>query len=220
MAGNVNAPAHPFDLDIMHVEDIGKFRHDVFELPLQAPIAADLVAGFDGRGLAFNVGQDGGNLRHFLFDFRLQLRDLLVRFHKVEPLIELEMLLDVQLVAELLHADVVDVEGAARSHGANAVKNIFRVLRARHRVHHHVGVGQNAVNGVGHGARHLFRALEGDVTIQPDGQIGEVAVAGAPNADAIQFEHARYARYGILDLRSHAFRSCIKERVNGAAGQP
>ena len=61
------------------------------------------------------------------------------------------MLFDMELPAELLDADIVHVEIAMSGNPANAVEDIFSMLRARDRLHGYIRVGQNAVNRLGDG---------------------------------------------------------------------
>ena len=91
--------------------------------------------------------------------------------------------------------------------------------RARQRLHGHVGVGQNAVNGVGHGGGQLAGALKSHRAREPHGEIGEIAVPGAADAHAIDFEDAVNARDRVVDLGAHARRRGVEQRVDGAASQ-
>jgi len=69
--------------------------------------------------------------------------------------------------------------------GANAIENIFCQRRAGDGMDDDIGIGQNVVDGPGDFIGDLTGALEGDVAGEADGNVGEVAVAGAANADAV-----------------------------------
>ena len=129
------------------------------------------------------------------------------------------MLLDIQAAGEILHADVVHVQVMARGYRANAVENIFGALGAGQWLHGHVGVGQDAVDGGGYGGHQLLGTLEGYGAGEAYGEIGEVAVAGAADAHAIDFKDAFHVEDCIGDLGANAGGSGVEQGVDGAAGQ-
>src|SRR5258708_6959134 len=122
-----------------------------------------------------------------------------------------------QVSVKILHADVVDVEVVASRDRANAVKNIFRTLRARQRLHGYIGVGKNAVNCGGHGFHQLFGALKSNRAREAYGEIGEVAVAGPADAHPSNLQHALDAREGRDDLGANSPPSGPEPRVGCAA---
>ncbi len=129
------------------------------------------------------------------------------------------MLLHVQTAGEILHADVVDIEVVAGGDGAYAVENIFRALGARQRLNGDVGVRKNSVDRGGYRCYQLLGPLESYSAGQADREIGEIAVAGAANSHASNFEDAIHARNSIGDLNADTGRSSIKQRVDGAPRQ-
>src|SRR3954470_3957263 len=131
-----------------------------------------------------------------------------------EALIELDMLLDVKLASEVLHAHVVDVQIVPRSDSANPIENILGALRPRDRAHHHVSIGQNVVDGAGHVVGDLLRALEGHVAGHSYRDIGEVAIAGATNANAINLKHTFHAGNSLANSGSHTGGSGIEQGVD------
>src|SRR5450432_3601511 len=70
----------------------------------------------------------------------------------------------------------------ARGHGADAVEDVLRQSRAGDGMDDDVGIGQDVVYGTGDLVRNLPGALEGDVAGESDGNVGEVAIAGAAGA--------------------------------------
>ena len=191
-----------------------------FQLPLEIGVADQLVAGFDGGGLALDVGEDVGDFGHVAAHVGFQFGDLIMGALQGHAFVEFDVLFDVEATREILHADVVDVEVVAGGDGANAVENIFRALGARQRLHGDVGIGKDVANRGGHGFDQLLGALEGDGAGETNGKIGEVAVAGAADAHATDFEHAIDARDGVGDLGADAGGSGVEQGVNGAARQP
>ena len=99
-------------------------------------------------------------------------------------------------------------------------KIFSRALRARKRLHGHVGVGQDSVHCLGHSRGQLPGALEGHSPRQSHGKIGEVAVPGPADADAVDLEHAFDAQHRIVNFGAHARRRSIEQRINRAARQP
>ena len=87
------------------------------------------------------------------------------------------------------------------------------------RLHGHVGVGKNLAHGLGHGSGQLAGALESHGARESHGEIGEIAVPGPADADAIDFENAVDAQNRVVDLGSHSRRRSIEQSIDGAAGQ-
>src|SRR5206468_4512035 len=108
---------------------------------------------------------------------------------------------------EILHADVMDVEVVAGSHGSDTVENILGPRRTRHRVHHHVSIWQHFMHRIGNCGRHLLRALEGDIARHTNGKIGEVTVTRAPDAYSVNLEQAIHTRNRGENLAADTGRS-------------
>src|SRR5713226_877158 len=100
------------------------------------------------------------------------------------------MLLDVELVVVLLHADVMDGEVGAGGDGANAVVDAFGARGDGDGVDDDIGTGKVALDGGGGGSGDLLGALEGEVAGHAESDVGEVAGAGAAGADAVDGEDA------------------------------
>ena len=105
-------------------------------------------------------------------------------------LIDLEVLLDVELVVILLHADVVNGEVGAGGDGADAVVDAFGAGGGGDGVDDDVGAGEMALDGGSGGCGDLLGALEGEIARHAEGDIGEVVGAGATSADAVDGEDA------------------------------
>ncbi len=218
-AGDVDAAAHPFDEDFVHIEDLGELGGDGLQTPFQFGVMQQFVAGLDGGRLAFDVGEDRGNFRDVLANLGLEHGHAVVGFFQAQAFVEFEMLFDVEMALEILHADVVQVEIVTGGDGADAIENIFRTQGAGHGVHDDVGIGQHFVDGAGYGFRHLLRALERDVAGHADGEVGEVAVAGAANAHAVYLEQAVHGRNRSNNLAAHSGGSGIEQGVDRLTGQ-
>jgi hypothetical protein len=83
-----------------------------------------------------------------------------------------------------------------------------------------IGVGKNTVDRCGDGFHQLFGSLEGDGAGEADGEIGKVAIAGAPDADAADFEYAIHARNFTDNLGTNPGGSGIEQSIDGAPCQP
>src|SRR5438128_5486550 len=122
--------------------------------------------------------------------------------------------------AEVLHADVVYVQVVAGSDSPDAIENVFSALSAGTRVHHHIGVGQNAVHAGCDRVCDLFRALKGYIARQPDRKIREVAVTGSADAYATDFQYAPDFGNRIDDQVAHAGWTGIEQRGHGRTREP
>ena len=91
----------------------------------------DFFRLFDGRRLALDVCEDVGNLRDVAAHVGFEFGDLIMRVFERHALVEFDVLFDVKVAGEILHADVVHVEIVVRRDGADAVEDVFRTLRAR-----------------------------------------------------------------------------------------
>src|SRR5690348_16972832 len=188
VAGDIQAAAHALEENLVHVDDFRKFGDDFLEPLFQVRILHDLVSAFNGGRFTFDMGQYGVDLGHFVTDFCFQDCDPVMRVFQAEPFVKFEMLLDVQISPEILHADVVHVEVVPSRDCPYTVKNILAMLGTGNGMDHDVSVWKHIVNCGSHRVHDLFGALKGDVTVKTDGKVGEVAVPCASNAHAIDFE--------------------------------
>ena len=137
-------------------------------------------------------------------------------------LVDFEVLLDVELVVILLHADVVDGEVGAGGDGADAVVDAFGEGGGGDGVDDDVGAGEMALDGLGGGHGDLLGALEGEVAGHAEGDVGEVAGAGAAGADAVDGEDAvdggEFADE-VAVLGAGLRWGGVGEGVDGAAGE-
>jgi len=203
----------------VNVHDFGKFSGNIAQLLLEFRLPNNLFSRFDGRRLAFDVSEDGHDFGDFTAHLGLEAADFVVGLLHAELLVEFEMLLDMQVAVEILHTDVVDIEIVTGSDGANAVKNIFGATSARNGVDHDIGVGKNFTHLGADGIGDLLGALEGEVALESDGDIGEIAVTGFTEADAFDFKDAIDGADAVLDQAAHADRRGIEQGVHGTSGQ-
>ena len=136
-------------------------------------------------------------------------------------LVDFEVLLDVELVVVLLHADVVNVEVGAGGDGADAVVEAFGARGGGDGVDDDVGAGEMALDRVFGGHGDLLGALEGEVAGHAEGDVGEVAGAGAASADSVDGEDAVDGgevadKFAVLG--ADLWRRGVGEGVDGAAG--
>ena len=87
-------------------------------------------------------------------------------------------------------------------------------------MHHNICVGQDLAHPRRYRIGHLLRALESGIAFQSDGNIGEIAVAGFSEPDALHLQHAIDGSDAIQYLVAHAGRRRIEQRINCSAGQP
>src|SRR5579864_353132 len=219
VTGNEKMPTNALQNKFVYIENFGELRGHGSQSALEFGIADQSLRRLDGRGLALDVRQDVGDFGNVAPHCRFQLGDLIVGLLHRHALIKFHVLLHVNLTRDVLHTDVVDVQVVASGNGANAIENIFRTLGARQRLHGDVSIGKDAVNGFSRGCHQLARALKGHGTRQADGKVGEVAIAGAANPDAIDFKHSIDARDRIDDLGAHPCGGGVEQGIDGSAGQ-
>src|SRR5580704_16745236 len=203
----------------MSVKDFGKLCSHGFQSLFEPRIADQLLGGFDGGGLALDVGQDVGDFRNIATHVRFELGYLIVGLFESHAFVKLNMLLHVQVPGQILHADVMHVQIPVGGDGANAVKNVLRAQGARKRLHGHIGIGQNVTNRVADCRYQLARTLEGYAAGEAHRDIGKIPVAGAADAYPVHFQNAIHVGDSILNLGSHSGGGGVEQRVNRAPGQ-
>ena len=114
-----------------------------------------------------------------------------------------------------MHLQVV-----ALGDGADDVEEALAAGGARLHVDHHVGLGQAGAHGFFHLVRDGVDALEGQRAGDADGEVNEVARAGAARADALNAHHARHARDRGFDLSAQAGGRRVQQHVHRALAQP
>ena len=210
------------DEDFVDVEDLGEGLGDAAEADFELAVAFERGWALDGGGLAFDVGEDGGDLGDLAADLGLELGDEGVGGGERHGFVDFEVLLDVELMVELLHADVVDGEVGAGGDGADAVVDAFGEGGGGDGVDDDVGSGEMALDGVGGGEGDLLGALEGEVAGHAEGDVGEVVGAGAAGAEAIDGEDAvdgGEVADDVAGLGAGFGRGGVGEGVDGAAGE-
>jgi hypothetical protein len=78
----------------VRIDDFREFSGDRTETALKSGILDDLLAGFDGRRLAFDVREDCGDFRNLRPNFVFEGRNLVVSGLHGETLVHFKMLLD------------------------------------------------------------------------------------------------------------------------------
>src|SRR5262249_36358036 len=166
------------------------------------------------------MSKDGGDFRNLTADLRFQSRHDIVGLFEAQGFVELQVLLHMQTSGKILDTHVMDAEVVARSHSANTVENIFMPGFARDGVDDYIAIGKDVVNRVRDLRHRLSGTLEGDVASQAHGQVGKVAVAGASNADPLDFDHAADLEHRIDDARAVAGGRGVEQRVDRLPRQP
>src|ERR1700733_1545909 len=167
------------DEDFVDVEDLGEGLGGAAEADFELAVALERGGTLDGGGLAFDVGEDGGDLGDLAADVGFELRYESVGGGERHGFADFEMLFDVELVVELLDGNVVDVEVGAGGDGADAVVDAFGERCGGDGMDDDVGSGEMAADGGGGGESDLLGALEGEVAWHAEGDVGEVVGAGA-----------------------------------------
>src|SRR5690348_8490686 len=110
----------------------------MFDRLFQLTITRDLVAAFDGRRLTFNVGEDGRDFRQVAANLTFEYRHLVMGLLERKALVELQVLLDMEASAQVLDANVVNVEIGPGGDGANAIEDVLAAAGARRGVDHNI----------------------------------------------------------------------------------
>ncbi len=181
MTADVNVIAHTFHFDVVHIKHFRELRGDCPQSMFQMRVLRELLAGFDGRGLAFNVGKDVRNFRNFLTNFRFEPTHMLVRNSQRHLLIHFQVLLNVKTTMQVLNAHIMHIQVVPRGDRAHPVKNIFRRTRTRDRANDHVSVGQDPMHRPGNFVGNLSGPLKSNATRKSYGDVGE-ALNFLPNS--------------------------------------
>jgi hypothetical protein len=210
------------DEDFVDVEDLGEGLGGSTEADFELAVAFEGVGALDGGRFAFDVGEDGGYLGDLAAHLGLELGDEGVGCAEGHGLVDLEVLLDVELVVVLLDADVVDGEVGASGDSADAVVHAFGARGDGDGVDDDVGSGEVALDGGGSGHGDLLGALEGEVARHAEGDVGEVAGAGAAGANAVDGENAvdggEFANE-VAGLRAGLHGGRVGEGVDGSTSE-
>ena len=113
------------DEDLVDVEDLREGLGAAAEADFELAVALERGGTLDGGGLAFDVGEDGGDLGDLATHLGFELGDEVVGDAEGHGLADFEVLLDVERLVVLLHADVVDSEVGTSGDGADAVVEAF-----------------------------------------------------------------------------------------------
>src|SRR5579872_592375 len=219
MARKIEPSPNTLKNKFVHIENLGKLRSDGPQSMFQFGITDKFLRRFNCGGFALDVSQDVGNLRDISSHIGFELCDLIVGLLEGHALVEFDVLLDVKVAGKILHADVVNIEIFMRGDSTNAIKNVFGALRTRQRLNGHVGVRQDTTHGLGDCGGQLTGALKRNGAGEADSEIGEVAISGATDADAVHFDDSWDAQDRIVNLRSNTGGSRIEQGVNRTAGE-
>src|SRR5690242_3541071 len=204
----------------MQIKYFPEIPDNPLEPSFEVAIFPNLVPRLNGRRLAFDVGEDGGDFRHFATNFRFQGGYAVMRLQQAELFVQFQVLLHVQLTTQVLHAHVVDVQVVAHGHRADAVEYVFPTVRLGNGVDHHVCLGQHAMHRRFYRVRHLLRALKGEIPSYADGNVSKVVVSRAANAHSVQCQHSFQLGNFVDDAGADPGGGRIQQGVNSLARQP
>src|SRR5215469_1393579 len=199
---------------IVHIQNFGKLRGNRSKTMLKFCIAHQFFRSFDRRRLAFDVSKDLCDLRDVTAHVGFQVRDLVVSLLKRHPLVEFNVLLDMKLSSEVLHAYVVHIQISVSRDGSDAIKDVLRVLCPREGLHRDVGVGEYTPHGFRDCCHKLAGTLKCDGACKSYSEVGEVAVACSADPHAVDFQYSVYPGDCIVNLGAHTGGSRIEQRVD------
>src|SRR5215813_2713813 len=87
-------------------------------------------------------------------------------------------------------------------------------------MNHDVRIGQDLMDASGNFTRNLLRSLESEISRQSEGNVGEIAISGAPDAHSVNFQHSFDPANYVHDLRSHTRRSRIEQGIHCSTSKP
>src|SRR6185437_5983456 len=137
--------------DLVGVENLRKGRGSAAEADFELAVTFDRCRPLNGGGLAFDVGNDSRDSGDFAAHLGFEPGSQGVGVAQGHGLVDFEVLLHVQLVIVLLHADVMDSEVGASGDCADAVVDALSERGDGHGVDDDVGVGKMALDGGGGG---------------------------------------------------------------------
>jgi len=132
--------------------------------------------------------------------------------------VHFQMQLDKKLAGLLHRGQIMNGEAQALRRGANRFKKMFSLWRSRLRVHI---TSEGTISptrffdGVAQGM-HLLEACRSSPRSQLHPQSGD---ARAPNAHAIDIQHAIHARYGLGDFLLQPLRRRVQQGVQRASAK-
>ena len=160
----------------------------------------------DGGGFALDVGEDGGDFGDVVAHLGFEGGDDVVGFAERHALVYFKVLLDVERAVVLLDADVVDGEVGAGGYGSYAVEDALAEGGRGDSVDDYVRTGQAGLDGGCGCEGDLLGALEREVAGHAEGDVGEVAGAGAAGADAVDGHDAVDGQKVVDRSRCGSFR--------------
>ena len=134
---------------------------------------------------------------------------------RLDAFVHFQVQLDEEPMIELVRGKFVDGEAAPLRDGANGFEEIFVGLGARLDVHHHVR-GNNLRDAFFHGVAGGVGLLQAGGARDADGDVHEIALAGAAHAHAFGLQHAFGFVHGGFDAFAQAVGSDVEQRVGGA----
>ena len=125
VAGEVQVISHARYGNLVDVDDLWQRSRHTAQLLLQTTVLLDAVGCFDGGGFAFNVRQHVAHFRRGAVHLLFQLTYKAMCLHQRQRLVNLNVLLDMQAIFVLLHAEVVQGYVVERGHAADAIEDVF-----------------------------------------------------------------------------------------------
>jgi hypothetical protein len=112
----------------------------VAQAGLDLAVAFDAYRQLDSRGFAFDMGEDGVDLRDLGANLVFDAANEIVGCAERHSLVDLDVLFDVEFALDGLHADVVQDDVVARGDGADFVEDTFSDGLAGNCMNDHIGI--------------------------------------------------------------------------------
>jgi hypothetical protein len=211
------------DADIVAVEEFVVLRGQLVEEGIDGEFelthfAGACVGGGDVAAEGLDVDVDVNVASAEGADAVFEFGGAAMGFAEAEIFVNLEMQLDEEVAILLGSGEIVDGEAEALGDGANGLEEVLVARGARFGVNDDVGgndLGDALFDGVGEGVN----LLEAGGAGHGDGGVNEMAIAGAADADAFDFEDAVHAAHSGGDFALETLGSDVEEGVQGAAAE-
>ena len=137
-----------------------------------------------------------------------------MRFAQAGAFVHFKMQFDEQAALKLMRGKFVDGEASALRDGANCFEQVFIAARARLDVNHYVRIRHDFLDVLLDGVARDVRLLEAGGARDADGDVDEIALAGAAHANALAAQDAFRVCNCCGDLLLQAAGSHVEQCVD------
>src|SRR5438105_6943969 len=210
--------AHPNIMDVMDRAIAGKARQRGLD-------GLDALGGCVGavrqfRLERFDVGVDLDVLAKILADVALQHAGNLVGRRKLHVAVDLEVDADDQLLAEIVHGDMVDGEAGIAGDHHDALAHALIIARDRHRGEGEVGVAEYLADGILRGFLDRLDAVDPVGAWHLGDGIDEMRRPDHARTQAVDADHTWHRPDRGGGLFRYALRRAVEQRFDGGAAEP